>query len=419
MRINAKVISIGDELLIGQIINSNSSFIAEKLYSAGIPVKRIVTIGDTEKELLDELTDSLKNFNVTVITGGLGPTHDDITKPVLMKFFKDKPVLNKKVLNKVKSLFKSRNQVMPEVNTGQAMIPSKSEVIWNDNGTAPGIWINNNNKIFIALPGVPYEMKPMITEIVLPKLSNLFKNKNEYTFLSKTILTTGISESDLYEKLGDINEIIGKHKLAFLPSAELVKLRIDVTAKSKKEALLSYKKIEKKILDKAGNFVFGYEDDKLEKVLGELLKKKKKTLAVAESCTGGLISAKIVDIPGSSDYFLGGVCAYANDAKKKLLDVKNNSLKKFGAVSEQVAIEMAEGVRKKFKSDYAISTTGIAGPTGGSKVKPVGLVYIGFSDKNKSYALKFNLGDTRMKVITRATISALNLLRKEVLKNNS
>ncbi|HCA43767.1 MAG TPA: competence/damage-inducible protein A, partial [Bacteroidetes bacterium] len=231
MRINAKVISIGDELLIGQIINSNSSFIAEKLYSAGIPVKRIVTIGDTEKELLDELTDSLKNFNVTVITGGLGPTHDDITKPVLMKFFKDKPVLNKKVLNKVKSLFKSRNQVMPEVNTGQAMIPSKSEVIWNDNGTAPGIWINNNNKIFIALPGVPYEMKPMITEIVLPKLSNLFKNKNEYTFLSKTILTTGISESDLYEKLGDINEIIGKHKLAFLPSAELVKLRIDVTAK--------------------------------------------------------------------------------------------------------------------------------------------------------------------------------------------
>ncbi|HRE40920.1 MAG TPA: competence/damage-inducible protein A [Ignavibacteria bacterium] len=411
---NAKVISIGDELLIGQIVNSNASFIAEKLYSIGVQVQRIVTISDTEKALLDELKESSKKFDITVITGGLGPTHDDLTKPILLKYFKDKTVLNKKVLNKIKSLFKARNQVMPEVNVSQAMMPSKSEVIWNNNGTAPGIWIRKNKKIYIALPGVPYEMKPMITDFILPKLRNYSQKKGEYYLLSKTLLTTGISESDLFEKMGDINKIIGTHKLAFLPSSEIVRLRIDIKSKSKKDAISDYKKIEKRIKEKAGEYIFGKEDEKIEEVLGKELKKKNKTLSVAESCTGGLISAKIVDIPGSSDYYLGGVCSYSNDAKKKLLGVKNNSLKKFGAVSEQVAIEMAKGVREKFKSDFAISTTGIAGPTGGSKSKPVGLVYIGYSDKNKSYANKYFFGDTRMKVISRATITALNLLKKEL-----
>jgi nicotinamide-nucleotide amidase len=412
----AKIISIGDELLIGQIVNTNASFIAEKLYSIGIPVSKIITIGDNEQDLLNELKESEEKFDVTIITGGLGPTHDDITKPILIKFFKDELIVDQKVLEHVKKMFAKRNVEMPKSNTGQAEVPKNSKVIWNNNGTAPGIWIEKNNKVYIALPGVPYEMKPMINDFVLPELEIFFKDKFDGFYLSRTILTTGISESALFEKIGDIKEMIGSNKMAFLPSAEVIRLRIDIKAKDKKTAEGEFNKIQKKLESKISDYMFGYDEDKMEKLIGDLLIKKNLKLAVAESCTGGNISFLIVNIPGSSEYYLGGVCTYANDAKQKMLGIKKETLESYGAVSEKTAIEMAEGARKEFKADVAISTTGIAGPAGGTEAKPVGLVYIGYSDKNKSFAQKFYFGDNRMKNISRATIAAMNILRKELLK---
>lgn len=412
----AKIISIGDELLIGQIVNTNASFIAERLYSIGIPVVKIITIGDNEQDLLNELKESEEKFDVTIITGGLGPTHDDITKPILIKFFNDELIIDEKVLEHVKKMFASRNIEMPKSNTGQAEVPKNSKVIWNNNGTAPGIWIEKENKVYVSLPGVPYEMKSMITDFVLPELQKTFKDKFDGFYLSKTILTTGISESALFEKIGNIKEVIGDNKLAFLPSVEMIRLRIDIKAKDKQTAEEKFKEIEKKLEAKISDYMFGYDEDKMEKLIGDMLIKKNLKLAVAESCTGGNISFLIVNIPGSSEYYLGGVCTYANDAKQKMLGVKKETLESYGAVSEKTAIEMAEGVRKEFKADIAISTTGIAGPAGGSQAKPVGLVYIGYSDKNKSFAEKFYFGDNRMKNITRATIAAMNILRKELLK---
>lgn len=412
----AKIISIGDELLIGQIVNTNASFIADKLYSIGIPVTKIITIGDNEQDLLDELKESEEKFDVTIITGGLGPTHDDITKPILIKFFKDELVLDEKVLKHVEGIFAKRNIEMPKSNKGQAEVPKNSKVIWNDNGTAPGIWIEKDNKVYASLPGVPYEMKPMITGYVLPELQKIFKDKFDVYYLSRTILTTGISESALFEKIGDIKEIVGDNKMAFLPSVEVIRLRIDIKAKDKKTAEQKFNEIEKKLEAKISDYMFGYDEEKMEKIIGDLLIKKKLKLAIAESCTGGNISFLIVNIPGSSEYYLGGVCSYANEAKQKMLCVKKETLETYGAVSEKTAIEMAEGARKEFKSDIAISTTGIAGPAGGSEAKPVGLVYIGYSDKDKSFAEKFYFGDNRMKNISRATIAALNILRKELLK---
>lgn len=413
---NAKVISIGDEILIGQIVNTNASFIAEQLYSIGIPVSKIITIGDNEQDLLDELKESEEKFDVTIITGGLGPTHDDLTKPVLLKYFNDELVIDEKVLEHVKKMFASRNVEMPKSNIGQAEVPKNSRVIWNNNGTAPGIWIEKNNKVYAALPGVPYEMKPMVTDFVLPELQKIFKDKFDNYYFSRTILTTGISESALFEKIGDIKEITGENKIAFLPSAEVIRLRIDIKAKDKKSAEAEFNKIQKKLEAKISEYMFGYDEDKMEKLIGDLLIKKKLKLAVAESCTGGNISFLIVNIPGSSEYYLGGACTYANEAKQKMLGVKKETLESYGAVSEKTAIEMAEGARKEFKADVAISTTGIAGPAGGTEAKPVGLVYIGYSDKNKSFAEKFYFGDNRMKNISRATIAAMNILRKELLK---
>lgn len=411
----SKVISIGDEILIGQIVNTNAAYISEKLYSIGIPVEKIITIGDTELALLDELEDSKKNFDVTVITGGLGPTHDDITKPIMVKFFNDELISDEKVLTHVKNIFKSRNIEMPEVNYEQALIPKNSKVIWNENGTAPGIWIENSGKIFIALPGVPFEMKAMMTDYVLPMLKEIFKNKINYILKSRTILTTGVGESVLAEMIGDVKSIIGNNKLAFLPTLYGVRLRIDVKGSNILEVENKLSDIENILRNKIGDFVFGVDCDLLESKVGEILFKNKLTLAVAESCTGGLLASKITDISGSSKYFLGGVCTYSNESKLNVLKVKIETLEKYGAVSEETAMEMAENVRKKFSSDIGVSTTGIAGPTGGTESKPVGLVWIGYSDVTKTFAKKFLLGNKRDRTKIRSVYLALDILKMEVI----
>jgi len=414
-KLKAKLITIGDEILIGQIVNTNAAFLGDKLFSIGIPVVKTLVIGDEEQILLDELEDSILNYDVTIITGGLGPTHDDITKPTLIKYFKDELVTDEKVLTHVKNIFASRNNVMPEVNKAQALVPKNSEVIWNQNGTAPGIWIEKNNKIVIALPGVPYEMKAMIENIILSKLLDYFKVSMKEFYMQKTLLTTGVGESLLNEKLGNIYEIIGKNKMAFLPSSEGVRLRINVVAENMKSAEKEINNIETKIRNKISDYIYGINDESLELVVGKLLREKNQTLSLAESCTGGLISSRIVSVPGSSEYYTGGTCTYSNKEKIKILGVKEDTIMKHGAVSEETAILMAEGVRKLMDTDYALSTTGVAGPSGGSKEKPVGLVWIGFSSKEKSYAKSYLFGERRDLNMGRASMRALEILRRELL----
>ncbi|HQY20770.1 MAG TPA: competence/damage-inducible protein A [Ignavibacteria bacterium] len=411
----AKLISIGDEILIGQIINTNAAFIGERFYSAGIPVLKNTVIGDEENILMEELSDSEMNYDVTIITGGLGPTHDDITKPVLVKYFNDKLISDTKVLEHVRNIFLSRNINMPLVNEAQALIPSNSKVIWNSNGTAPGILIVKDKKVFVALPGVPYEMKPMIDEQVIPFLIKFFDLNNKLIHRQKTLLTTGMGESSLNELLGNISELIGESKLAFLPSSSGVRLRINVTEENESEAEDKLFLIENKIRDKIGEFIFGEGEIDLENVIGQILKERNLKLALAESCTGGRISSRIVSVPGSSEYYLGGVCTYSNEMKISILGVNEDTLNKFGAVSKETATELAECVRKITDADYAISTTGIAGPTGGTEEKPVGLVWIGFADRKSSYAQKFLFGNNREINIQRSSQRALDILRRELL----
>lgn len=412
---NSKILTVGDEILIGQIVNTNAAFLGDVLFSIGLPVEKSVTIGDDEKMLLDEFQDSINNYDLTVITGGLGPTHDDITKPVLIKFFNDKLILDDKVLKHVTKIFSTRGVPMPATNVGQAMVPSKSKVIWNKNGTAPGIWMEQDNKVFIALPGVPYEMKAMINDTIVPMLKEKCIKNLDYVLKQKTLLTTGVGESVLNEMMGDVQSIIKNDKLAFLPSIEGVRLRINVKAETEEKAEARISEIENQIREKIGEHIFGEGDKILEEIVGKILSEKKLTLATAESCTGGMLSSRITDVSGSSEYFKGGMVTYSNKSKVKFLDVKKKTLTKYGAVSEKTAKQMAEGVRKHFKTDIGISTTGIAGPTGGSDEKPVGLVYIGYSDKNKTFAKKFLFGNFRERNKKRAAQMALEILRKELL----
>ncbi len=413
---NSKILTVGDEILIGQIVNTNAAFLGDVLFSLGMPVEKSVTIGDDEKMLLDEFKDSLNNYDLTIITGGLGPTHDDITKPVLLKFFNDELILDEKVLEHVKKIFSTRNVTMPETNIGQAMVPSKSKVIWNINGTAPGIWMEQDGIVFIALPGVPYEMKAMIQDVITPMLNEKFQKNLDYVLKQKTLLTTGVGESVLNEMIGDVHSIIGNDKLAFLPSIEGVRLRINVKADNEKAATKRINEIETQIRKKLGEHIFGEGEEILEEIVGKILQKKKLKLSTAESCTGGMLSSRITDVSGSSDYFKGGMVTYSNKAKVKFLDVKKETLTKYGAVSEKTAKQMAEGVRKHFKTDIGISTTGIAGPTGGTGDKPVGLVYIGYSDKNVTFAEKFLFGNYRDRNKKRAAQMALEILRKQLSK---
>lgn len=415
---NSKILTVGDEILIGQIVNTNAAFLGDVLFSIGLPVEKSVTIGDDEKMLLDEFQDSVNNYDLTIITGGLGPTHDDITKPVLIKFFNDELILDDKVLKHVTEIFSTRGVLMPATNVGQAMVPSKSKVIWNKNGTAPGIWIEQDNKVFIALPGVPYEMKAMINDTIVPMLKEKFIKNLDYVLKQKTLLTTGIGESVLNEMMGDVPSIIKDDKFAFLPSIEGVRLRINVKAQSEDKASERISEIENQIREKIGEHIFGEGDEILEEIVGKILSEKNLSIATAESCTGGMLSSRITDVSGSSEYFKGGMVTYSNKSKVKFLDVKKKTLTKYGAVSEKTAKQMAEGVRKHFKTDIGISTTGIAGPKGGSDEKPVGLVYIGYSDKNKTFAKKFLFGNFRERNKKRAAQMALEIIRKELSNLN-
>jgi nicotinamide-nucleotide amidase len=409
----AEIITIGDEILIGQVIDTNSAWMAESLNGIGISVVQITSVPDRKQAIIQSIDKAGIRANLILITGGLGPTRDDITKNVLAGYFGGKLARNDEALGMIKDFLASRGVDMNELNLGQAMIPDNCLVIPNRWGTAPGMWFRKDNKDIISMPGVPYEMKGMMTGFVLPELR---KKYNLPVIIHRTIVTQGIPESQLARLLQRYEDTLSKEvRLAYLPSPGMVRLRLSIVGKdrSKTENILNFEL--ERLLKVVSDHVVGTADEKLEKIIGELLYKKGLTLSIAESCTGGMIAHLITSIPGSSHYFTGSVVAYSNEIKEKMLGVKKKSLISYGAVSEQVAGEMAAGALKHFGTDYSIATSGIAGPDGGTVEKPVGLVWISVASTERIITEKFHFGNQRDTNIQKASLTALNMLRKFIL----
>lgn len=410
----AEIITIGDEILIGQIVDTNSSWLGWELGRTGISVVHRTSVGDDKQTIIEALHDAKKRADIIIMTGGLGPTKDDITKSTLCEFFNAKLILNEKVNEWVKGIFLKRNLPVIESNTQQAMVPENCEVLFNKSGTAPGMWFDVEDKIFISMPGVPFEMKTIFTEEVIPKLKQKFTLPQ---IIHRTIQTCSIGESFLAKKIEDWENKLPAHiKLAYLPSVGLVRLRLSGYGNDQKKLKEELNTIIKELYNIISKYIYGEGDDSLEEVVGRLLRQKNKTLATAESCTGGYISHLITSVPGSSHYYKGGIISYANEIKINELGVNEETLKKFGAVSEQCVKEMAEGVLKKMKTDYAIATSGIAGPDGGTAEKPVGTVWIAIASKDKTTTHIYNMGDHRERTIQRTALQALDNLRHIVLE---
>jgi len=412
----AEIISIGDELLIGQVVNTNASWMAEQLNRAGIKVNQITAISDQWGHILSALKEAGMKSDIVLITGGLGPTKDDITKQTLCEFFNTKLKFNEEVFKNIKKLFGKRGLIINELNKKQAEIPKNCIPIKNNNGTAPGMWFEKEGKIYVSMPGVPFEMKPMITDFVIPELSKRF---NTPAIVHRTILTQGMPESLLASEIESWeNSLPANIKLAYLPQPGIIRLRLSASGKNKTELKnqISYEiqKLKKIIPD----LIFGYDDDTLYEIIGNLLRKNGQTVSTAESCTGGYIAHLITSVPGSSDYFKGSVVAYSNEIKENILGVIHKSLIDHGAVSKEVVIEMAGGVQQKFNTDYSIATSGIAGPGGGTDKKPVGTSWIAITTPFKTFAKKFQFGEHRQRNISKTALTALNMLRKEISKND-
>lgn len=411
---NVEILSIGDELLIGQTINTNASWLGQQLSAIGARIIKTIAIADTVEAIVNALDATEKDTNCVIITGGLGPTKDDITKHTLCSYFNTKLEIHQPTLDKIEDYFSKRNRPMLETNRQQAALPLNCTILNNSYGTAAGMWFDEKGKVFISLPGVPYEMKGIMTEEGFPRLKEKFSLKSIY---HRTALTQGIGESFLAEIIKDWENSIREKGLglAYLPSPGLVKLRI-TSYKGAEDADVIDEYFEQlaKLIPEA---LFGYENDTLPSVIGNLLKEKNLSIGTVESCTTGLLASQITSISGASDYFQGSLLTYSNELKMKIAQVSSENLENFGAVSEQVAIEMAEGGRKNLGVDICISTTGIAGPTGGTEEKPVGLVWIGIALPNRTIARKFHFGDNRERNLQMTVWSALNWLRYELKTN--
>lgn len=408
-----EIITIGDEILIGQIVDSNSAWMAQKLNDIGANVARIVTISDTQDEILTALSEAENRADVVLITGGLGPTKDDVTKKALAEFFDCDHTFHSEIAEHIARLFAGFGKEMSELNRLQAELPSACEPLQNNQGTAPGMWFEKNETVFVSMPGVPYEMKGIMRDHVIPRLSKKFAAP---TILHRTILTMGMGESWLSEIIEEWEEALPKEiKLAYLPSPGRVRLRLSATGNQEDELKALLKDETVKLQKLIPKLIYGYDNDTIEGVVGKLLREAEKTVSTAESCTGGLIAHKLTSISGSSDYFQGSVVSYSNEVKMSALNVSEPDLKKHGAVSETVVRQMAEGIRSRMKTDYAIATSGIAGPTGGSEEKPVGTVWIAVATPEKTIAKKFLFGQNRSRNIEISANTALNLLRKELV----
>lgn len=410
----AEIINIGDEILIGQVVNTNAGWMAEQLSLAGFEVIHISAISDTREAIFNALDEAMARADIVLMTGGLGPTNDDITKQCLCDYFDTSLVFNEKAYKQVQELFELRGFKVSAINRKQAEIPSNCIPLQNKNGTAPGMWFEHQGKIIVSMPGVPFEMKDLMSEQIIPRLQKQFKFKS---LLKKTILTQGIGESHLAEIIADWEDNLPSNfKLAYLPQPGMVRLRLTAEGEKSDTLQIEFDKQIESIKNLITDLIFGYDTDRLEEVVGKMLEQKSQNISTAESCTGGYISHLITDVPGSSAYFKGSVVAYSNEIKEQMLGVKTKSLIEFGAVSEQVVSEMALGIQKLYKTDYAIATSGIAGPTGGTDKKPIGTTWIALALPDKTViAKKYLFGEHRGRNIRKAALTALNQLRKQLL----
>ncbi len=413
----AEIITIGDEILIGQIVDSNSAFIGKELNKIGVSVYQITSIQDDKKHILKALKEAEANADIIILTGGLGPTKDDITKTTIAEYFDDTLVQNEDALQNIKTLWKRYiKQPLAQVNIDQALMPSKSEMLINKFGSASGIWISKNNKVFISLPGVPYEMKALIIDEAIPKLQATFKMPFIY---HKTLLVYDIGESMLAERIADFEDNLPHFiKLAYLPNLGRVRLRLSAKGKDKQTVLEEVEHQLKKLVPLLDGIFFSYEkNEPIEVLIGKQLAQLGKTMAVAESCTGGKIAEQITANSGASAYFKGGLVTYATQSKIDILKVEAALIDKHSVVSKQVAKAMALGVQKLYNSDYALATTGTAGPTKGDSSVEVGTVCIALATPTDVIVEEFHLGQHRFKVIQRAVNKAFEMLQKEILKN--
>lgn len=411
----AEIITIGDEILIGQIVDSNSAWIAQQLKEYGIKIHQITSISDSPEHIKKALFEAENRAEIIIITGGLGPTKDDLTKETLAEYFNTKLVFNKEVYEKNKALLGKRSIKMNDINSKQAELPENCTILNNTTGTAQGMLFEKNNKIFVSLPGVPFEMKKLVSDELIPVIKKKYKTTSLY---HKTVMTQGIPESELSMKIEDWENNLPKGiKLAYLPKPGIVRLRLTGVSENKETISKQIDEEINKLKNIIPESIFAYDDVNIENVIQEIFISKNKTLGTAESCTGGNISSLLTSISGSSQYFKGGVVAYSNEIKNKILGVDKNSLDKYGAVSEQVVKEMALGVIKNLNVDYSIAVSGIAGPNGGTEEKPVGTTWIAVANNNSVEAYLFYFGEHRGRNITRASLTALNLLRLKILKN--
>ena len=410
----ATIITIGDELLIGQVVDTNSCFIGRKFGDCGIRIIERCSIGDDAETIIATLDRVLPTTDIVVITGGLGPTKDNLTKHTLARYFGCELVRDQATYQFVEQMLARRGIEFNELNKAQALVPDGCTVLPNRNGTAPGMWFDTTDgKVVVSLPGVPFEMEELITDNVIPRLIERFELR---TNVHKTIITFGMAESVMAATIADWEDALPKQlHLAYLPNAKGIRLRLSCYDVEREEGLLMINKAFSELERIIPDYIMGYEDASVAEEVAKMLCERGATLAVAESCTGGRIASTFTSMAGASEYFLCGVVSYANSAKQNLLGVRSETLEQHGAVSRQVAEQMAEGVRQTAGSDYAIATTGIAGPSGGSDAKPVGTVWIAIASPKGTVSRKMTYGRIRTQNIERASTTAINLLRLVLL----
>lgn len=411
----AEIITIGDEILIGQIVDTNSQWIGQQLNKIGVSVYQITSIQDDKQHILNAFKEAQERVDIVIITGGLGPTKDDITKKTIAEFFKDDDIVEyPEVVTHIKELFQKIKHPFKEIQRTQAQLPSKATLLMNNLGTAPGMWFYENNTVFVSLPGVPYEMKGLIIDQVLPRIQKQFKLP---FIIHKTIMTYGAGESIISERIEEFENNLPVYiKLAYLPSFGKVRLRLSAKGENREILEKALNEKVKAIYQLIPEIITGIDDDSsLERSVGELLKKGNKTIATAESVTGGQVAATLVSVAGSSAYYKGSIIAYSAETKINLLGVSSETIKKHTVVSKEVALEMARGVKEKLQTNYAIAVTGNAGPTTDDTDKSVGIVYIAFISDKKELVQEFNFGQPREEVINRTVSKSLEILQKEIL----
>ena len=414
-----EIINIGDELLIGQVVNTNAAWMAEQLNLGGFRVNKVTVISDSHMDILQALAEAEKRSEIVLISGGIGPTKDDITKLTLCEFFSTRLVFNEEAYRDIEGLFARRGFTMTELNRQQAELPESCTGIPNTLGTARGMWfekgrMGGGHTVFVSMPGVPFEMKAMMTGQVIPRLKERFHTP---FIRHRTILTQGIGESFLAEQIADWeNNLPGNIRLAYLPQPGIVRLRLTGIGEEEKVLKQQVDEEVSKLEVLIPEYIFGYDDDTLEAIIGKILKKKHATLATAESCTGGYIAHLVTSVPGSSAWFKGSVVAYSNEIKENILGVNPASIKAYGAVSKQVVTEMAISLQARFNAGYVIATSGIAGPDGGTPEKPVGTTWIAIATPGEVFAMQFLFGDSRDRNIRRTTLQAMNMLRKKLMQ---